>query len=160
MKHLLILFVAILSGILFLQCNLAEAKKERQNWESTSTTRDKAVEGTWRLVWSEHNSEKNDMSNHVQVKMFTGGDFFLFAHDTAGTMKFSGYGRYSFDGDQYHETFLYHSHRPYWGASDWQYLEVKGDTMYMNGFTKVVVEGKDMTEGWPKIKEKLVKVDW
>jgi hypothetical protein len=157
MKHLLIPVVAIFSYMWFLQCNHAEAKKEKQKKETTPVTLDKAVEGTWKLVWSEHNSERNDMSNHVQVKMFTGGSFFLFAHDTAGTMKFSGYGRYGFEGEQYHETFFYHSHKPYWGAMDWQKLEVIGDTMYMNGFTKVVVEGKDMTEGWPKIREKLVR---
>ncbi|MBB1283629.1 hypothetical protein HRH25_04515 [Flavisolibacter sp. BT320] len=160
MKQLLILIVAIVSGISFFQCNQADAKKRRQDRALTPIALDKAVEGTWKLVWQERNNERSDMDNHIQVKMFTGGTFFLYAHDTAGTMKFSGYGRYGFEGDQYHETFLYHSHRPYWGAMDWQYLEVKGDTMYMNGFSKMVVEGKEMTEGWPKIKEKLVKVAW
>ena len=90
MKHLLVPVVAVFSCIWFIQCNQAEAKKEKENRELAPTNMDKAVEGTWRLVWSEHNNERNDMSNHVQVKMFTGGDFFLFAHDTAGTMKVSG----------------------------------------------------------------------
>ena len=157
MKQLLIPVVAIFSCIGFVQCNLAEAKKEQQNKKRVPDTLDKAVEGTWKLVWSERNGERSDMNNHVQVKMFSGGSFILFAHDTAGTVKFSGYGRYNFEGPQYHETFQYHSHKPYWGAMDWQNLEVKGDTMYMNGFTKVVVDGKDMTAGWPKIKEKLVR---
>jgi hypothetical protein len=100
------------------------------------------------------------MSNHFLVKMFTGGAFSLFIHDSTGKIKTVGYGKYDFQGNEYHETFLYHSIARFVGGQDWQDLEIKGDTMYLNGFTKVVVGGKDVTTGWNKVKEKSVRVNW
>ena len=35
-------------------------------------------------------------------------------------------------------------------------MEVKGDTMYLNGFTKMVIGGKEITD-YPKIREKSVR---
>jgi len=160
MKQLQPTRIAFLISAWLLSCNQAPATNETQASLQTTDTSAVPVEGAWKLVWAAYNDTLADMRNHILVKMFTNGSFSLFAHDSAGKMAFAGYGKYDFEGDKYHETFLYHNETEYTGGEDWQNLEVKGDTMYMNGFTKIVVGGKEMTTGWTKTREKLVKVAW
>ena len=119
-----------------------------------------SVEGAWQLVWAEYDDQPADMSNYYLFKTFNNGVFSLIAYDSTKKIAFAGYGKYEFEEDTYHETFIYHNEPNYVGAQDWQDLKVKGDTMYLNGFKKVVVGGKDVTTGWTKVREKLVRVKW
>lgn len=161
MKLFLFLLTTLLLGIWICSCHPAEGKKGIPGTPSPITHPTALpVEGAWKLVWAQYNDTLADMTNHILVKMFTGGSFSLFAHDSTGTIKFTGYGKYNFEGDTYHEKFLYHNNPRFVGGEDWQNLSVQGDTMYLNGFTKVVIGGKEMTSGWTKVREKLVKVNW
>lgn len=117
-----------------------------------------SVEGSWQLVWAEYDGKLADTRNYFLFKSFNNGVFSLIAYDSTKKISFAGYGKYEFEGDTYHETFMYHNEPNYVGAEDWQDLTVKADTMYLNGFKKIIVGGKDVTSGWMKVREKLVKV--
>jgi hypothetical protein len=117
-----------------------------------------SVEGAWQLVWAEYDGKLADTRNYFLFKSFNNGVFSLIAYDSTKKISFAGYGKYEFEGDTYHETFMYHNEPNYVGAEDWQDLTVKADTMYLNGFKKIIVGGKDVTSGWMKVREKLVKV--
>lgn len=159
MKKVTFMLFAFLLGISVLSCNQNTEKGESQSSTQTTNTPVNPVEGAWKLVWAQYNDTLADMSNHVLVKMFADGAFSLFAHDSSGKMKYTGYGKYEFEGNRYLETFIYHNSKQNWGGKDWQNLEVKGDTMYMNGFTKMIIGGKEVTD-YPKIREKLIRVKW
>ena len=109
------------------------------------------------MVWANYNdSLVETKANYFLFKTFSNGIFSLFAYDSTKKINFAGYGKYEFDGDKLHETFIYHT--DYVGAENWQNVEVRGDTMYMNGFKKVVIGGKEVMTDFSNIKEKLVKV--
>lgn len=153
MKQLSYLLLVLILGIFFTSYNQVEAKKETPALSIP-------VEGAWKLVWAQYNDTLADMSNHTLVKMFANGSFSIFAHDSAGKINYAGYGKYNFEGDTYHEEFLYHNKTKFTVVEDWQDLSIKGDTMYLNGITKVVIGGKDVTSDMKKVREKLVRVNW
>ena len=154
------MFLAFPLMVLFLGCNQNAKKDETQSSTGVENTYAKSVEGAWQLVWGEYDDQVADTSNHYLFKTFNNGVFSLIAYDSTKKISYAGYGRYGFEGDTYHETFIYHNNPEYTGGADWQDLVVKGDTMYLNGFKKVVVGGKDVTTGFGKVREKLVRVKW
>lgn len=160
MKKISSIVLAFIFIFLVLRCNQNAKKDESQSSIQTVNTSAKSVEGAWQLVWGEYDDKLADTSNHYMFKTFNNGVFSLIAYDSTKKINFAGYGKYDFEDGTYHETFIYHNNPKYVEATDWQNLEVKGDTMYMNGFIKVVVGGKDMTAGWTKAREKLVRVRW
>ena len=96
----------------------------------------------WKIRQNEYNtSNKNNYLNTGQ-------------QDSSGKISYAGYGKIDLHGTAYKETFLYHSNPDYRGAIDWQECELKGDTLYTKGFTKVVVGGKGVTADFPKIENK------
>ncbi|MEO6001195.1 MAG: hypothetical protein ABIN89_30365 [Chitinophagaceae bacterium] len=90
--------------------------------------------------------------------MFNGGFFSLIRQDYSGKWSVSGAGSYSLDGKTYKETFRYCSIPKYMGATDWQEYELKGDTLYSRGFTKVIyADGSDKTNEFGKFEEKRIR---
>ncbi len=72
----------------------------------------------------------------------------------------SGASSYSLDGNTYKETFRYFGISEYVGATDWQEYELKGDTLYFKGFTKVMyADGSDKTNQFGKFEEKRVRAN-
>jgi len=160
MKKASFLFLSFLVSLCILSCNETAEKEKSQNSSQITTNASDHVEGAWQLVWAEYDGKLADTSNHYLFKEFSNGVFSLIAYDSTKKINFAGYGKYEFEGDTYHETFIYHNNPQYVGGTDWQDLVVKGDTMYMNGFKKIVVGGKDVTVGGTKAREKLVRVKW
>jgi hypothetical protein len=158
MKKISSMLLALPLVFLFLSYNQNTEKNKAQSANQVATSDAKSVEGAWQLVWGEYNGQVADTSNRYIFKTFNNGVFSLIAYDSTKKISFAGYGKYEFEGDTYHETFIYHNNPKYIGAENWQDLTVKGDTMYLNGFKKIVVGGKDVTTGWTKVREKLVRV--
>jgi hypothetical protein len=158
MKKISPMLFVLLLNLCFFGCNQNHEKKENQNPPPTFKTSAKLVEGGWHLIWANYNDTLMDTSNYFLFKTFSNGIFSLFSYDSTKKINFAGYGKYEFDGDKLHETFIYHT--DYVRAENWQNLEVRGDTMYMNGFKKVIIDGKEVMTDFSKIKEKLVKVKW
>jgi hypothetical protein len=160
MKKVSSMLLTLLLSLCYASCNQSNEKNENQNSPQKTNTSAQSVEGAWQLVWGEYDDKIADTSNHYLFKAFNNGVFSLIAYDSTKKINFAGYGKYQFEGDTYHETFIYHNDPEFVGGEDWQDLVVKGDTMYLNGIKKVVVGGKDLTVGWTKIREKLVRVKW
>jgi hypothetical protein len=160
MKKISSMLLALPFIFLFLSYNQNTEKNEAQSSKGVANTYAKSVEGAWQLVWAEYDNQVADTSNYYIFKTFNNGVFSLIAYDSTKKISFAGYGKYGFEGDTYHETFIYHNNAEFIGAENWQDLTVKGDTMYLNGFKKIVVGGKAVTAGWRKVREKLVRVKW
>ena len=160
MKKISSVLLAFPLMVLFVSYNQHTEKNEVQSANRVANSDAKSVEGAWQLVWAEYDDQPADMSNYYLFKTFNNGVFSLIAYDSTKKIAFAGYGKYEFEGDTYHETFIYHNEPNYVGAEAWQDLVVKGDTLYFNGFKKVVVGGKDVTTGSRKAREKLVRVKW
>ena len=156
MRHYFPAFFAFGIFISLVSCNETSDEKANPTADQTAAPTTSSVEGSWKLVWASYNDTVADMSNHILVKSFVDGAFSLFCHDSTGKIKYAGYGTYEFQDKTYNETFLYHNNREFVGAKDWQNLEVKGDTMYMNGFSKVIIGGKEVADH-VKAQEKLVR---
>ena len=108
------------------------------------------LEGSWELISQDGKT--------TQFKMFHDGFFSLIMQDSLGKWTISGAGKFSLDGNVYKETFRYCSIPDYVGATDWQEYELKGDTLYFKGFTKVIyADGSDKTAQHSKFEEKRVK---
>ena len=99
-----------------------------------------------------------DNGKSGQFKIFHDGFFSLVALDSSGKWSWAGAGTYSLDGNIYKENFGYSSVPEYIGVNDLQEYELKGDTLFTRGFTKVVfANGEDKTASFPKFEEKRVR---
>ena len=154
------LLVLLLLNLCFFSCNQNNEKKESQNSPQTINTSAQSVEGGWSLVWASYNDTLPDITNYILFKTFSNGIFSLFAYDSTKKINFAGYGKYEFQGGTLHETFIYHNNPEIIGGENWQNIEIKGDTMYVNGWKKVTISGKELAQDFSKIKEKLIKVKW
>jgi len=124
----------------------------------TETAEGTPIDGAWVLVWAKYNDTVVDVQKIPLFKMFHNGVFSLIARDSAKHISFAGFGTYQLDGKMYKETFLYHNNPELTGGSDWQEYELKGDTLYFKGFNKVIIGGKELTSGFPRIEEKRVRM--
>ncbi len=158
MKKISILLIGFIAAIVFTGCSNSSSKQKASSDSSASEAKASAIDGAWETVWAKYNGKDQQLRRPSQFKLFSNGFFALTAWDSTGKFSYSGFGKYELDGNMYKETFLYHNNPNYTGAKDWQEFEMKGDTLIMRGFNKVIVGGKDVTVDFPKIEEKRVLV--
>lgn len=143
--------------LVIISCNTASTKEAEPITASPETARETAVDGAWDLVWASYDDTVMTINKPLQFKQFNNGFFSLISWDAGGKLSYAGYGKYELDGNLYKETFLYHTNPGYTGGMDWQEYELKGDTLYMKGFKKVIVGGKEVTGDFPRIEERRVR---
>ena len=146
-KSLLTASLFIVFAITIVSCNPNEKAQSQPTSKSSVTP----LEGAWELVSPD--------GKITQFKMWHNGFFSLIMQDSSGKWSDAGAGSYSVDGNTYKETFHYCSIPEFVGASNWQTYELKGDTLYFNGFNKVVyADGSDRTSQFgSRFREKRVK---
>jgi len=129
-------------------CNHDEKNAERLIKTASSIP---PIEGAWETVSADGKT--------TEFKIFHEGFFSLMRQDSLGKWSTSGAGSYSLEGKTYKETFRYCSIPEYVGATDWQEYELKGDTLYSRGFSKVIyADGSDRTNQFgQKFEEKRVR---
>jgi hypothetical protein len=151
--------VSVLVLLLFAVLESCGETKEDNNTASakdSSATSD--LEGAWELVWSKTNDKINSPSQPMQLKLFTDGYFCYLMQDSTGKWSQAGGGVYETEGNTYKEIHRYNSNPEYVGFTDWQEYEIKGDTLHMKLFTKVINgNGIDVTANFPKTEEKRVR---
>jgi hypothetical protein len=149
----------IISLYVFTSCSGSTSKSGDNVIAKTDTginTTSSGIEGEWNLV--SDNLKGNVSDNEVkQFKMFHNGFFSLMMQDSAGKW-IGAAGTYTLDGNRYKETFTYCTVPEYVGATDWQEYELKDDTLYFKGFSKLTfADGKDMTAAFPAFEEKRIR---
>lgn len=149
---LLIVFIVV---NLFIGCSDSGSAEKVFSETNATETKSTAIDGAWETVFFLRNSEP---ATNNQFKIFGNGFFCMISWDSTNKFSYGGYGKYELEGNIYKETFLNHSNPNNTGAMDWQEYEMKGDTLIMRGFNKVIVGGKDVTADFPKIEEKRVRV--
>lgn len=116
------------------------------------------IDGAWELVWSSDADHTDDKGKISQFKMFKDGFFSLIMQDSLGEWSVAGAGTFSVRGKTYEENFRYATVPEYVGTTDWQEYELKGDTLYFKGFTRVLfANGEDNTSSFPAFLEKRVR---
>ena len=158
-KQNLFLLVSLLTGVILIGKIIGINDEVTAKPGVTNDRKASSVDGAWELVWAKYNDKLADITKQPQFKMFSNGVFSLIARDSTGKISFAGYGKFEIKGKNYNETFMYHNNPEYIGAMDWQDIEVRGDTLYAKGFSRVVIGGREVTD-FPKIEEKRVRVKW
>jgi hypothetical protein len=137
----------VISATLIIGCNQDGKKGDVRVLGASAIS---PIEGAWEVV--------SPNGKITQFKMFHDGYFSLIMQDSLGKWSVSGAGTYSLDKNTYKETFRYCSVPEFVGATDWQEYELKGDTLYFKGFTKVTyADGSDKTSQFGKFSEKRVR---
>jgi hypothetical protein len=144
-------------SVIFTGCSGNSNKTETPADVNAGEITASVIDGAWDLVWAKYNDTIQILKKSSQFKHFSNGFFSLMAWDTSGKLDYCGYGKFELDGNTYKETFLYSNHPEYTGGMDWQEYELRGDTLYSKGFSKVIIGGKDVTAGWKKIEERRVR---
>ncbi|MFN2438865.1 MAG: hypothetical protein ABR503_06665 [Chitinophagaceae bacterium] len=155
MNRVSILLIAFLGLSALTGCSGSDDKQESSSAVNVAEAKTTPIDGAWQTVSFRRN---NQPATNNQYKLFSNGFFSLISWDSTGKFSYGGFGKYELDGSMYKETFLYHNNPNYTGAKDWQEYEMKGDTLIMRGFNKVIVGGKDVTVDFPKIEEKRVRI--
>ncbi|MBL0745003.1 lipocalin-like domain-containing protein [Chryseolinea lacunae] len=126
------------------------------------------IEGTWRLLSSEHtvndSTVRNDPAGTTMIKIINGSHFAFMLHDervagdTLTPRTFSaGGGRYTLDKDQYTEHLDYCSARNYEGNDFTFTVTIHGDTLIQTGVEKLKTLG--IGEHDVPLVEKYVRVN-
>jgi hypothetical protein len=157
MKHIITILNVCMLIVFCISCNSKNPATENktENTVAEKPASSNAIDGAWQTVSFIQN---NQPAVNNQVKIFSNGVFSMVSWDSSGKLAYAGYGKYELDGNTYKETFLYHDNPKYSGGQDWQEYEMKGDTLIMKGFIKVIVGGKDVTVDFPKFEEKRIRV--
>ena len=158
MRILQTLFITFFFICFIAWANSSTPEDKKETIQPETNTKVTSIDGAWELVWAKYNDTIAIPANNRQFKMFANGFFSLLAQDSSGKISYAGYGKFELQGTSYRETFLYHNNPDYIGGVDWQECELKGDTLYTKGFTKVLVGGKEVTADFPKIEEKRVRI--
>ena len=149
MKH----FKLSITAPLFIMLAIAVVgfnQDEKAKMKSISTISASPLEGAWETISPDGKVR--------EFKMYHDGFFSFLQHDSSGTQTSAGAGIYTVDGNSYKETFRFSNSPAIVGASDWQTFELKGDTLYFKGFSKVVsADGKDVTDKFRKFELKRVR---
>lgn len=146
-------FKLSVTALLFIMLAIAVVsfnRDEKAKSKSTSTLSASPIDGAWETVSPDGKAR--------EFKMYHDGFFSFLMHDSSGTQTVAAAGTYTIDGNTYKETFRFSSVPAYVGASDWQTFELKGDTLYFKGFSKVMsADGKDVTDKFRKFELKRVR---
>jgi len=107
------------------------------------------IEGSWELYSTEKGGKTTYHKKPSQIKMYHDGYCSVIAFDSTGKLSYAAAGTYEWDGIHYKETCEYHSNPIRIGGTLWFDCTVKGDTMWLAGFKKVVMaDGTDITKDW------------
>lgn len=131
-------------------------KPSQQQESSLSPTQ--SIEGNWVRVW-ESEGGRIRADSGTQMKMFLDGHFTFIGYYQDGAW-LAGGGTYSLDENHlYREVVQYCTRPEFIGTVDEQYLELRGDTLYSSGFTKVIkADGRNVTDSFPHFDEKRVRI--
>ena len=160
MKNSVILFF---SALLFTTvCVLAFVPSKPQRMDNEPNKKKPSpIEGAWELYSTEANGKITYHKKPSQIKLLYDGYLCLMHYDSTGKFAFAAAGTYEVNGNHYKETCTHHSVGEFVGVSIWWDWSIKGDTMTVTGFKKVIMaDGKDVTKDWggDYIIEKKVRV--
>jgi hypothetical protein len=118
----------------------------------------KALNGAWQRVYS-YNGKATTSGEPKEFALVHDGFFSSIGQDSTGRWKNTHGGIYEISGNIMKTKLLYASSINQMGSINWVEYEVKGDTLIMNWFKKVIdASGKDITARMPKAKSKFIRM--
>lgn len=116
------------------------------------------IEGAWLLVWGEYGGEERVDTEPFQIKLFADTHFSYLMKSPDGEWNSGAVGTYEIEGDIYRETHLYSSTAENIGVTaDWDF-EVRKDSLFMNGPTRIVNEAGEEIEAFKEILNSMKEV--
>ena len=150
MKKVLFIFCASFYFLFFLGNNLQAQNSKASNKASLSV-----LNGAWDAVWK--GADGTQLREHC---LYYNGFVTNIGQDSTGAWKDIHSGTYEISGNMYKQKILYSSFPDRIGIIHWQEFKIKGDTLYLTFFKKLIdANGKDVTSQMQPIENKYVRVN-
>ncbi len=146
-KFLLIFYVGIELFILSIDVHAQTSKANNRSSLSV-------LNGAWNSV-----SSANSGDQGMEHSLYHDGFVTNIVRDSSGAWRDIYSGTYEIDGNLYKQKILYCSSSQLMGALHWQEFKIKGDTLYLTFFKKLIdPTGKDVTSEYTPVVNKYVRV--
>jgi len=142
------------SLLLFSVVNAAVA----QSAKSKTGNNANALNGAWQRVYY-YNGKTTTSGEPKEFALVHDGFFSSIGQDSTGRWNNTHGGIYEVTGNIMKNKLLYSSHISQMGSINWVEYELKGDTLVMNWFKKMInASGQDITARMPKAKSKFIRM--
>ena len=129
-----------------------------QSGKSEKGNNTSAINGAWQRVYS-YNGKTTTSGEPKEFALVHNGFFSSIGQDSTGRWNNTHGGIYEISGNIMKNKLLYSSHLNSMGSINWVEYELKGDTLTMNWFKKVInASGQDITARMPKAKSKFIRM--
>jgi hypothetical protein len=112
---------------------------QAQNHKNKSVKKNSvtSLNGCWKRI-SVITDEKQEAAPLAQLRMFSGGFYTIIGQDTAHNWTRTFAGIYEIENNLYKETTQYSSVPTLVGITHWQEIKIKGDTLSLKFFKKMI----------------------
>ncbi len=129
-----------------------------QSAKSKTGNNTNALNGAWLRVYY-YNGKTTTSGEPKEFALVHDGFFSSIGQDSTGRWSNTHGGIFEISGNTMKNKLLYSSHKDQLGSTNWTEYELKGDTLIMKWFKKVVTaNGQDITARMPKAKSKFIKM--
>lgn len=138
----------------FIVLSFASAKAQTSKNKSANHSSISKLNGGWQTTW--HNANSNVSS--MEYIVLHDGFFSNVGQDSTGAWREVHAGTYDISGNVYKQKILYSSYPDRMGATHWMDFRIKGDTLYLNFFKKLITaKGEDVTGQMQRVEQKFVR---
>ncbi len=150
MKKYLFLILSASFIVLF----VANAKAQTSKNKSGNRSSISVLNGAWQTNWENDNSK----APRIEFSVLHDGFFSNVSQDSTGAWQETHAGTYEISGNIYKQKILYSSHAERMDMTHWIDFKIKGDTLYLNFFKKLIgPKGEDMTSQMQRLEQKYVR---
>ena len=129
-----------------------------QSAKSKTGNNTNALNGAWQRVYY-YNGKTTTSAEPKEFALVHDGFFSSIGQDSTGRWNNTHGGIYEISGNIMKNKLLYSSHMNQMGSINWVEYELKGDTLIMKWFKKVIdASGQDITARMPKAKSKFIRM--
>ena len=144
-----LLFIICSACTLFFLSNNGYA----QTTDSGSRSSLSVLNGAWNSVWKDDSGKQL-----MEHSLYYNGFVTNIGQDSSGAWREIHSGTYEISGNIYKQKILYSSYPDRIGIMHWQEFKIKGDTLYLTFFKKIIdASGKDITSQYKPVEIKYVK---
>src|SRR4030095_13859520 len=149
--------------IFFIQCtvtlmtlfavNIAAAQSSENSIGNNA-----AVNGAWQRVYYDNGKTTTTTGEPKEFVVVHDGFFSSIGQDSSGRWSNTHAGTFEISGNIMKNHLLYSSHTERVGSDHWVEFELKGDTLTMKWFKKMITpQGQDITAQMPKAESKYIR---
>jgi hypothetical protein len=155
MKKQLLFKLISASLLFFIYINTkAQNSKSLSNKNSSSSI----LNGAWKMVSDNVNGHITLAKDQpLKIYVLCDGFWMWYGPDSTGNWNRGGAGTYEITDNIWKQKAVYSYDPDLIGTINWSRFEMKGDTLYMQNYVKLIYHGEDQTAGSPKREVKWIR---